>query len=104
MHLSRFSPDGHHFISFMACSPRSARETTRFLYVGRNYALDAPDEAFNRFSLTIREQDRVIVENQRPEELPLDLAEELHLRGPDAAALEYRRLLTEMGLTGPSIA
>ena len=43
------------------------------------------------------EQDRVIVEAQRPEELPLDLSEELHLRGPDSTALEYRRRLRELG-------
>lgn len=40
----------------------------------------------------------MIVEAQRPEELPLDLAEELHLRGPDTAGLEYRRVLHKMGI------
>ena len=46
----------------------------------------------------IFEQDKRIVESQRPEELPLDLAEELHLRGPDTPALEYRRRLKQMGI------
>ncbi len=46
----------------------------------------------------IVEQDRVIVERQRPEELPLDLAEEFHLKGPDAMALVYRRALGELGV------
>ena len=41
---------------------------------------------------------RVIVEGQRPEELPLDLAEELHLKGPDALALAYRKFLRELGV------
>jgi vanillate O-demethylase monooxygenase subunit len=36
------------------------------------------------------------VEAQRPEELPLDLSEELHLRGPDRTAVEYRRRLREL--------
>ena len=40
----------------------------------------------------------MIVENQRPEELPLDLAEELHVKGPDAVALAYRRFLAELGV------
>ena len=43
-------------------------------------------------------QDLVIIENQRPEELPLDLSEELHVKGPDAIALEYRRFLAELGV------
>ena len=30
--------------------------------------------------------------------LPLDLAEELHLRGPDTPALEYRRRLKQLGV------
>ena len=50
------------------------------------------------FLRTVVEQDRAIVENQRPEELPLDLAEELHIRGPDGIALAYRRMLWELGV------
>ncbi len=45
------------------------------------------------------EQDREIVETQRPEELPLDLSEELHLRGPDAGTLAYRQMLGETAVT-----
>jgi Vanillate O-demethylase oxygenase C-terminal domain len=44
-------------------------------------------------------QDQVILEKQRPEELPLDLSAELHIKGPDAVALEYRRMLAELGVT-----
>ncbi len=44
------------------------------------------------------QQDKVIVENQHPEQLPLDLSEELHIKGPDAVAIEYRRLLAELGV------
>ena len=47
---------------------------------------------------TIYEQDYVIVGNQRPEELPLDLSEELHVKGPDSIALEYRRMMREVGV------
>jgi hypothetical protein len=32
------------------------------------------------------------------EELPLDLSEELHLSGPDAGTLQYRRMLGEIGV------
>ena len=46
----------------------------------------------------ISDQDKPIVENQRPEELPLDLTEELHVRGPDAVAVAYRRFMRELGV------
>ena len=45
-------------------------------------------------------QDKAIVESQRPEEIPLDLREELHLKVPDAAAMSYRRLLSSLDHTG----
>lgn len=48
--------------------------------------------------LKIFEEDRVIVESQRPELLPLDLQEELHLRS-DRVAIEYRRWLSQQGLS-----
>ncbi len=54
--------------------------------------------AIENFSNLVTEQDRVIVERQRPEELPLDLSEELHLKGPDAVAVEYRRMMREIGV------
>ena len=42
------------------------------------------------------ETDKAIVEGQRPELLPLDLTEELHLPF-DRFAVAYRRVLTELG-------
>jgi len=80
------------------CSPISDKETKYFRLSGRNYRDALSDEELNEKHRTIFEQDRVIVEAQRPEELPLDLAEELHLRGPDTAGLEYRRALQKMGI------
>jgi phenylpropionate dioxygenase-like ring-hydroxylating dioxygenase large terminal subunit len=46
---------------------------------------------------TIFEEDRAIVESQRPELLPLDLQAELHLRS-DRVAIAYRRWLNQLGL------
>jgi phenylpropionate dioxygenase-like ring-hydroxylating dioxygenase large terminal subunit len=45
----------------------------------------------------IFEEDRAIVESQRPELLPLDLQSELHLRS-DRVAVAYRRWLRQLGL------
>jgi phenylpropionate dioxygenase-like ring-hydroxylating dioxygenase large terminal subunit len=48
--------------------------------------------------LRIFEEDRVIVESQRPELLPLDLQDELHLRS-DRVAIAYRSWLRQIGVT-----
>ncbi len=82
-----------------ACCPLSERETRLYFGVARNFGLDGSDDAFKQLNATVMEQDRGIVESQRPEELPLDLSAELHLRGPDAAAVEYRRALARLGVT-----
>src|SRR5262249_14599415 len=59
-------------------SPIAGKEIDRYMFVARNFARDESDEKFRKFSLEVAEQDRVVVENQRPEALPLDLSEELH--------------------------
>ena len=91
--------DGKRETLSFVCTPVSADECIRFLLITRNYDLDATQEdGTENFVDLIAEQDRVIVENQRPEELPLDLSEELHLRGPDSIALAYRRFMRELGV------
>jgi vanillate O-demethylase monooxygenase subunit len=91
-------PEGRrHLISIIA-SPISAKRMRYYTFSSRNFALDRPDDAFRELIQTIFAQDRVIVERQRPEELPLDLSDELHLKGPDAGTLQYRRMLREMGV------
>ena len=37
-----------------------------------------------------------MVESQRPEELPIDLTQELHIRGVDRVSIDYRRWLGEI--------
>ena len=115
-------PGGRTEAYFYVCTPHSAKESTRYLIVARNYDLEAPEilhgpiiikdkeamassKALDPLTIkrikamdTIADQDQAIVENQRPEELPLDLAEELHLKGPDAIAIEYRRMMKELGV------
>jgi phenylpropionate dioxygenase-like ring-hydroxylating dioxygenase large terminal subunit len=97
--IERRQPDGpEKQTNIYCCTPMSDKETRFFRLSGRNYRDALSDEELNKKHQTIFEQDRVIVEAQRPEELPLDLAEELHLRGPDTAGLEYRRALRELGV------
>jgi phenylpropionate dioxygenase-like ring-hydroxylating dioxygenase large terminal subunit len=86
-------------VSFHAVCPNAAKESTAYFAVGRNFPLDPAEEA-RRFALDelINAQDKPVVESQRPEELPLDLAAELHLKGPDAVAVAYRRFMAELGI------
>ncbi|WP_025690111.1 aromatic ring-hydroxylating dioxygenase subunit alpha [Paenibacillus zanthoxyli] len=78
--------------------PHDERKTTVFALVTRNYALDQPDEYFRDFQKRVIEQDAGIVESQKPEELPLDLQAELHLKA-DRVSIAYRRWLGELGVT-----
>jgi phenylpropionate dioxygenase-like ring-hydroxylating dioxygenase large terminal subunit len=79
--------------------PISLKQTRFFRLSGLNYRHRmSDDEIMARHRLTF-EQDRVMVEAQRPEEVPLDLADELHVRGADAPAVEFRRRLRAMGVS-----
>ena len=119
-HLRKEEDQGKAKVFHAVRTPHSAKETTEYLFMVRNYDLDTTDalhapiiikekdvqakamnetiEELFRIHDLIFEQDHVIVQNQRPEELPLDLTEELHIKGPDAPALAYRRMLMEMGV------
>ncbi|MBM4764867.1 aromatic ring-hydroxylating dioxygenase subunit alpha [Bacillus sp. B15-48] len=85
-------------INWIHAVPVSARKTLMFSLVARNYDLDASNDTFLEFQNTINQQDAAMIETQRPEELPLDLQTELHLKS-DRLAIAYRRWLTELGVT-----
>lgn len=76
--------------------PETAKTTELFVFIVRNHSLDEPDAGFQDFTNTIMEQDRPVVESQRPEELPESLREELHIKVPDAASLLYRQRLASL--------
>jgi phenylpropionate dioxygenase-like ring-hydroxylating dioxygenase large terminal subunit len=63
-----------------------------------NYGDETSDEDLLRFQDHVTEQDRIVVESQRPEFLPLDLQAELHLRS-DRMAIAYRKWLRATGFT-----
>jgi len=97
--IQRRQPDSvERHTNIYLCTPVSNHETKFYRLGGRNYRDVKTDEELNARHRRIFEQDKRIVESQRPEELPLDLAEELHLRGPDTPALEYRRRLRQLGV------
>ena len=57
----------------------------------------AADEVLVEFENVIFGQDQRVVESQRPEQVPFDLAAELHLKF-DAVAVAYRRAMRKEGL------
>jgi vanillate O-demethylase monooxygenase subunit len=91
-------PDGHNYWMLFTCAPVSSVETVQWFFTSRDWDLHRPDHDWEAFDAIVMEQDRRIVENQRPEVLPMDLSEELHLRGSDAGTLAYRRMLRDLGV------
>jgi len=91
-------PDsGEVFSMLLHATPTRAGETLAYGLLSRNYDLDASDETYVAFQNTLMAQDKRIIESQRPENLPLDLQAELHLKS-DRLAIAYRRYLNELGV------
>ena len=92
---SSAGPDGEDYTLFVAVAPLAPRLVRCFTIQSRNYAPDK-DKEFREFQALILGQDKPVVESQRPEELPDDLAGEMHVKGVDTGTLEYRRWLIEI--------
>ena len=90
-------PEGGRLWILNAASPIAARKTRLFCPLARNFGKDGPIEDVHKFNLLIFNEDKVIVELQRPEDLPLDVQMEAHIAA-DRTSIAYRRLLKEMGL------
>ncbi|MEV4671411.1 MULTISPECIES: aromatic ring-hydroxylating oxygenase subunit alpha [Actinomadura] len=93
-HLKRQVPDGRWLcVSLLPC-PVSAGTSRLFVTCVRDADLDPEyDAVYSRFLDDVFNQDKAVVSSVRPEEIPVDLREELHLKVPDAAGLLLRRYL-----------
>jgi vanillate O-demethylase monooxygenase subunit len=91
-------PDNKKLWILNATCPVSARKTRLFCPLARNFDKDSSVEAVRAFNLAVFNEDRVLVENQKPEDLPLDLSLEVHIAA-DRSSIAYRRLLKQMGLS-----
>jgi phenylpropionate dioxygenase-like ring-hydroxylating dioxygenase large terminal subunit len=80
-----------------AASPVSARETRLFVPICRNFDQDAPLEQTLDFNNQVFAEDIEIVEQQWPEDLPLDLHAEAHFPA-DRSSITYRKGLAALGL------
>lgn len=86
------------FDLYLIVSPVNEEKSKAFMIMERNYALDEDEKVFVDFQDLLIEQDKIIVENQKPELLPLDLQAELHLKS-DRVSIAYRKMLKEVGLS-----
>jgi vanillate O-demethylase monooxygenase subunit len=84
-------------VYLFASQPVSDERCVGYVVMGRNYDHDQPASVLQQFEDTIFGQDQRIVESQRPEQVPFDLADELHLTF-DAVAVAYRRAMRAQGL------
>lgn len=79
-------------VYFFTSQPISPNKCRGYCIVARNYNLDEPDLILQEFEQTIFDQDKRIVESQRPLQVPFDVSEELHLKF-DTVAINYRRAM-----------
>jgi phenylpropionate dioxygenase-like ring-hydroxylating dioxygenase large terminal subunit len=77
--------------------PIAGDRCSGYCLIGQNYNLDQSERVFQEFEDVIFGQDRRMVESQRPEEVPFDLSDELHLKF-DSVAVAYRRAMDDLGL------
>ena len=85
-------------VYFFVSQPISKNKCRGYCIIGRNYDKDEPDTVLQNFEQVIFDQDKRIVESQRPEQVPFDFAEELHLKF-DAVAMNYRKAMKAEGLS-----
>src|SRR5450631_114523 len=83
---------GQTFLMVDIVTPIDEQHSVAFAILAMNYGHDIPDAELLDFQDKVTMQDKRVVESQRPELLPLDLQEELHLRS-DKTAIAYRRWL-----------
>ncbi|MEW1719096.1 aromatic ring-hydroxylating dioxygenase subunit alpha [Streptomyces sp. NPDC093109] len=91
-------PGGGRLNIMNAASPVSARKTRMFAPIARDFDTDGPVQDVYDFNRKVFEEDRAIVEVQKPENLPLDPRLEVHIPA-DRSSIAYRRGLRDMGLS-----
>ena len=75
----------------------SAWQTRVFVPICRNFDKDAPLQSTLDFNRQVFAEDKAVVEKQFPEDLPINLQEEVHIRA-DKSSMTYRQGLAKLGL------
>jgi vanillate O-demethylase monooxygenase subunit len=95
--LTVFFPNDGQLHILNAVAPVSARKSRVFVPICRNFDRDAPLQSTLDFNHQVFAEDKAIVEKQFPEDLPIDLQEEVHIRA-DKSSITYRQGLARLGL------
>ncbi len=95
--LTVFFPNNGQLHILNAVCPVSARKARVFVPICRNFDKDAPLQDTLDFNHQVFEEDKRIVEQQYPEDLPIDLHDEVHIRA-DRSSITYRQKLAGLGL------
>ncbi len=83
-------------------SPISATETAIYQITATNIP-GATAEDYAEYQIVTNSEDVTVVESQKPEEVPLNMAEEIHIPA-DKFSVQYRNDLIEIfGLGSPSM-
>ncbi|GAA2860382.1 Rieske 2Fe-2S domain-containing protein [Aminobacter niigataensis] len=89
--------DGNRYNLIFHPTPMNAKKIRNFTVATRDFGDPAQkDTELAGFVKFIYDQDKAVVESQRPEELPEDLTVEMHVKGVDKYSVEYRRWLLEL--------
>lgn len=91
-----FPVPGKRLVIMNAASPVSKHKTRLLVPIARNFDTHLPVEDVHAFNLRVFEEDRAMVEAQRPEYLPLDPLLEVHIPA-DRSSIAYRRGLRSQG-------
>jgi vanillate O-demethylase monooxygenase subunit len=91
-------PNEARLVIMNAASPVSAKVTRLFVPIVRNFDQELPVQDVYDFNRRVFEEDKAIVEAQKPECLPLDPNLEAHIPA-DRSSIAYRRGLRDMGLS-----
>ena len=95
--LTIFFPQDKRLSLLNCATPMSAHKTRLFVPIVRDFGHGSDLAPVHAFNHRVFEEDRAIVETQHPEDLPLDLMAEAHIKA-DRASIAYRRGLRNMGL------
>jgi phenylpropionate dioxygenase-like ring-hydroxylating dioxygenase large terminal subunit len=95
--LTVFFPNDGQLHIMNAVLPVSARKSRVFVPICRNFDKDAPLQPTLDFNHQVFVEDKAIVEQQFPEDLPINLQEEVHIRA-DKSSITYRQGLAKLGL------
>lgn len=89
--------NGTHMTILLTIRPETETKSVAYGILSFDYETGLSDEDIIKFQDEIFAQDKPVVENQKPEELPLDLQVELSLVC-DRMSIAYRQYLKELGV------